>query len=77
MCVGAEGGEEDGERRPALVFGVSGFLQKKKKRRIEGVLAVCRGKWGFLVMEMRGHGLGEKEKRWPRGAVASFEKMKD
>jgi hypothetical protein len=56
MCVGVEGGEEDGERRPALVFGVSGFLQKKKKGRIEGVLAVCRGKWGFLVMEMRGHG---------------------
>jgi hypothetical protein len=56
MCVGAEGGEEDGERRPALVFGVFGFLHKKKKGRIEGVLAVCRGKWGFLVMEMRGHG---------------------
>jgi hypothetical protein len=53
------------------------FCKKKKKGRIEGVLAVCRGKWGFLVMEMRGHGLGEKEKRWPRGAVASFEKMKD
>jgi hypothetical protein len=36
MCVGAEGGEEDGERRPALVFGVSGFLQKKKKREDRG-----------------------------------------
>jgi hypothetical protein len=32
------------------------FCKKKKKGRIEGVLAVCRGKWGFLVMEMRGHG---------------------